>query len=76
MPTTDTRGLFCGTMAGMRQALLVVGILLAMSGALFTLQGLGVVQGSPMSNTTTWSLLGPVIAGTGVALAFVNRPRR
>lgn len=62
--------------AAMRQALLVVGILLAISGALFTLQGLGVVQGSPMSNTTKWSLLGPLIAGAGVALAIVNRPRR
>jgi hypothetical protein len=62
-------------MAAMRQALLIVGILLALSGALFTLQGLGVVQGSPMSNTTTWSLLGPLIAGAGVALAVVNRPR-
>ena len=62
-------------MAAMRQALLIVGILLAMSGGLFTLQGLGAIQGSPMSNTTTWSLLGPFIAGTGVALVIVSRRR-
>ena len=60
----------------MRQALLVIGILMAAGGVLFTLQGFGAVQGSPMSNTTTWSVLGPVIAIAGVVLAFVNRPRR
>lgn len=60
----------------MRQALLVIGILMVAGGVLFTLQGFGAVQGSPMSNTTTWSVLGPVIAIAGVVLAFVNRPRR
>lgn len=59
----------------MRQALLIFGILMALGGVLFTLQGFGAVQGSPMSNTTTWSVLGPVIALAGVVLAFVNRPR-
>lgn len=60
----------------MRQASLVIGILMVAGGVLFTLQGFGAVQGSPMSNTTTWSVLGPVIAIAGVVLAFVNRPRR
>lgn len=60
----------------MRQALLVIGILMVAGGVLFTLQGFGAVQGSPMSNTTTWSVLGPVIAIAGVVLAFINRPRR
>lgn len=66
----------CGTMAPMRQAILIVGILMALGGVLFTLQGFGAVQGSPMSNTTTWSVLGPVIAIAGVVLAIINRPRR
>lgn len=60
----------------MRGALLVIGLLMAAGGVLFTLQGFGAVQGSPMSNTTTWSVLGPVIAIAGVVLAFINRPRR
>ena len=59
----------------MRGALLVIGILMVAGGVLFTLQGFGAVQGSPMSNTTTWSVLGPLIAIAGVVLAFVNRPR-
>jgi hypothetical protein len=56
----------------MRSVLLViVGILVAAFGVLFALQGFGVVLGSPMSNTTTWSVLGPIIAliGIGIALA-------
>lgn len=57
----------------MRQTLLVIGVLMALAGGLFTLQGFGAVQGSPMSNTTTWSVLGPIIALAGVVLAFVNR---
>ena len=59
----------------MRIALLAVGIALVLFGLLFTLQGFGAVQGSPMSNTTTWSVLGPIIAGAGLVLAVFNRPR-
>ncbi|CAM3777099.1 hypothetical protein [Smaragdicoccus niigatensis] len=55
----------------MRSAVLVIGgIVVALFGLLFTLQGFGAVQGSPMSNTTTWSVLGPVIALIGLAVAF------
>jgi hypothetical protein len=51
---------------------LVVGTLVALAGLLFTLQGFGVVSGSPMSNTTTWSVLGPIIALAGIAIAFAG----
>lgn len=59
----------------MRIALLVVGVFVALFGLLFTLQGFGVVQGSPMSNTTTWSILGPIIGLIGIAIA-VGAARR
>ncbi len=49
---------------------------MAMSGTLFALQGFGAVQGSQMSNTTTWSVAGPVIAIVGLILAVFNWPRR
>jgi hypothetical protein len=39
-------------------------------GALFTLQGIGVVSGSSMSNTTTWSILGPIIVVAGLVLIY------
>jgi drug/metabolite transporter superfamily protein YnfA len=54
----------------MRVIAAIVGIFVMLFGNLFTLQGFGVVQGSPMSNTTTWSVLGPIIALVGAGIAF------
>jgi hypothetical protein len=56
----------------MRSAIVVLGVLVALAGLLFTLQGFGAVQGSPMSNTTTWSILGPIVAAIGVAIAVTG----
>jgi hypothetical protein len=53
----------------MRIAILIVGIVIAAFGALWALQGFGVVGGSPMSNTTTWSVIGPIVAIVGIAIA-------
>lgn len=62
----------------MRNAtMIVVGVLIALAGLLFTFQGLGAVSGSPMSNTTTWSVLGPIIALFGLLIAYFGlRGRR
>jgi protein-S-isoprenylcysteine O-methyltransferase Ste14 len=54
----------------MRKTVGALGVMMALFGVLFTLQGFGAVQGSPMSNTTTWSVLGPIIAVIGVGLAI------
>jgi hypothetical protein len=54
----------------------LLGVLVALAGLLFTLQGFGAVSGSPMSNTTTWSILGPIIALVGIAIAFAGSRRR
>jgi hypothetical protein len=48
----------------------VGGIVVALLGILFTLQGVGVVSGSSMSNTTTWSILGPIIVIVGGVLIY------
>jgi hypothetical protein len=57
--------------------MILLGVLVALAGLLFTLQGVGAVSGSPMSNTTTWSILGPIIALIGIAIAFAGwRARR
>jgi hypothetical protein len=63
---------------GVRRPLsFAVGVLLVLFGALFTLQGVGVVSGSFMSNTTTWSILGPVIVVVGLGLIYRGtRPAR
>ncbi|MDA4108094.1 hypothetical protein [Mycolicibacterium holsaticum] len=52
----------------MRIAIAVIGVIVAAFGLLFALQGFGMVGGSPMSNTTTWSILGPLIALVGIVL--------
>lgn len=54
----------------------IVGVVVALFGLLFALQGFGVVGGSPMSNTTTWSVLGPIIALAGIAIAVAAARRR
>jgi hypothetical protein len=61
----------------MRIALAGVGVLIVAAGILFALQGFGFVHGSPMTNTTTWSILGPIIAVIGLILVVIGlRPRR
>ena len=59
-----------GKIATMRKTVGALGVVMALFGVLFTLQGFGAVQGSPMSNTTTWSVLGPIIAVIGAVLAI------
>jgi uncharacterized membrane protein YidH (DUF202 family) len=48
------------------------GVLVALFGLLFFMQGIGVVTGSPMTNTTTWTVLGPIIALVGIAVAVLG----
>jgi hypothetical protein len=55
-----------------RTGVLVLGIVVALAGLLFTLQGVGVITGSAMSNTTFWSVAGPVIVVVGLVLAGVG----
>jgi hypothetical protein len=49
-----------------------VGLLLAVFGLIWALQGFGVLGGSQMSNTTTWSIAGPITALIGLVVAVVS----
>lgn len=61
----------------MRKAVAVaVGLLMVAVGGLWTLQGLGYVGGSAMSGESFWAILGPLVAGFGVALLVVTFQRR
>jgi hypothetical protein len=51
---------------------LAVGLLLALFGLIWALQGFGVLGGSPMSNTTTWSIIGPITAVIGIVIAVFS----
>ena len=64
------------TLDVMRIAIMSVGIVIAAFGVLWALQGFGVVGGSPMSNTTTWSIIGPIVALVGIAVAGFGARKR
>ena len=58
-----------------RRVAVTVGVLMLVVGALWTFQGLGYLKGSPMTGVRTWALIGPIVAGLGVALAIVGLGR-
>ncbi|WP_109507672.1 hypothetical protein [Nocardioides speluncae] len=49
-----------------------VGGVMFVVGALWTMQGLDYVGGSPMSGVEVWAIVGPIVAGLGVALMIVG----
>ena len=52
---------------------MVLGLLALVLGAVWTLQGFGVVGGSFMTGSTTWLVIGLVLAVAGLALASRRR---
>ena len=61
----------------MKTALLIVGGLLIVFGAVFTLQGLGVIGGGAMAGNRIWAVIGPLIMLVGLGIGFfaVRRAR-
>ena len=53
-----------------------LGLLMAVVGAVWTFQGLGYLEGSPMTGVAAWAIIGPLVAGFGVALLLVGVRRR
>jgi hypothetical protein len=58
-----------------KPVLITVGVVIAVLGAIFTLQGLGLIGGSAMTGSTLWAILGPIIAVAGVVLALFGLRR-
>lgn len=61
-----------------RPGFVIAGVVLVLLGILWTLQGLGRVDGSVMSGVTFWAVVGPIVALVGlglVATAFRGGPR-
>ena len=48
----------------------VAGVVLVLTGLVWSLQGFGVIEGSAMSDTTTWSVIGPIVVLLGAALTW------
>jgi hypothetical protein len=60
-----------------RSWLVPVGLVLVLAGLVWAAQGIGWLEGSPMTGETLWAVLGPVVAALGVALVVVgSRGRR
>ncbi|WP_152204620.1 hypothetical protein [Georgenia thermotolerans] len=55
--------------------LAVVGVIVAVVGVVWTLQGLGLLAGSPMTGVRTWAIIGPIVAVIGVVLLVAGLRR-
>ena len=60
----------------MRPLFVALGAVMVLVGAVWTLQGLGYLEGSPMTDQEIWAILGPLLAGLGVGLVVVAARRR
>jgi hypothetical protein len=62
---------------GRALGLSIAGVMVLVGGV-FTGQGLGWIGGSTMTGDDTWAIIGPIVAGLGVALVIVivGRARR
>jgi hypothetical protein len=54
----------------------IVAVLLILGGGVWFLQGIGVLQGSAMSNTVQWTLIGGLCVLIGAGLLVVNNRRK
>jgi len=45
-----------------------LGVLVFFVGLIWTLQGLDILQGSPMTGQTLWAIVGPIVAVVGAWL--------
>lgn len=55
-----------------RIVVLVLSALMIVAGVVWTLQGLDILKGSGMSGVEFWAVVGPAVAGFGVALGIVG----
>jgi hypothetical protein len=52
--------------------LVVLGVVVAVVGAVWALQGFDVIGGSAMSGVTLWAVIGPIVAVAGVVLVVLG----
>jgi hypothetical protein len=60
----------------MRYVWIAIGVLAALAGAVWTLQGLNIMGGSQMSGDPTWAVVGPIVFVVGVLLFLFGIRRR
>jgi hypothetical protein len=60
----------------MKLGINIVGVLIALMGGVWFFQGIGVIQGSIMSNTTQWTVIGLICVLIAVGLLIYNNRRK
>jgi hypothetical protein len=55
---------------------LVPGVILAAVGLIWTLQGVGLLQGSVMTGSSLWATIGPIVLIAGLVLIGIGITRR
>jgi hypothetical protein len=60
----------------MRYVWIAIGVLAALAGAVWTLQGLNIMGGSQMSGDPTWAIVGPIVFVVGLLLFLFGVRRR
>ena len=60
----------------MKIILLIVAGLLIVVGAVWALQGLGVLGGSAMSGKSMWAVIGPILVVVGIVVGVIALRRR
>ena len=56
--------------------LILIGVVLTLTGAVWTLQGLAILPGSAMSGVTLWAIVGPIVAVVGLVVLGIGFARR
>ena len=59
----------------MKILMLIAGVVLALLGILWFLQGINLLGGSVMSGQTLWAVIGPIVAIVGLGLVAASRRR-
>lgn len=60
----------------MKLGLNILGVLLVIVGLVWFLQGIGVLQGSSMSDQSQWAIIGAVVVVIGGGLLLYNSRRQ
>jgi uncharacterized membrane protein YidH (DUF202 family) len=59
----------------LKRGLVIIGVLVALMGAVFFLQGIGILPGELMHNVPMWAVIGAIMVVVGAALAvWARRP--